>query len=475
MLHSFVVSVIIHQIAEMKDGRLPMAITKNLGYWKAEEFVKFAYPASEYVLGGLLPDAEYHIWILICRITELLFNTGRSGFSDQDSELLSHFIARHNILTEEVQGSKSCVVSLHHLMHIVDDIEEFSTVDNYWCFSFERAVSKYVSKSSNKKNLELTYAKSECRREFLKFYSGGGTSIFERIIDNLVCGFAMIFSVITHVQHPLQFHVNNIAEAHRLNEQGLGQGGILIGKKRHDILEAREAILLQETLHLPTVQDHIVRARSIFMPKHQYSGTVYRLGELVLITDPKCDDSVEVIVITSIFSTQGMNSALVMGDLYSKMTNTTGHVHLHEYSGNPYVKPTSIKRIVPCCCIKRKIMLFPEHENLEDPKCFIVIDYQRPSIPISVNDIIIPFFPIAGDMIKVKGTLEEDIWLAHVQNVHIGDHTCKVHFYVQDMSYSGVGVKFKQECTRMEEIHWASILGAATGTWMGKYWMQDSI
>ena len=76
MLHSFVVSVIIHQIAEMKDGRLPMAITKNLGYWKAEEFVKFAYPASEYVLGGLLPDAEYHIWILICRITELLFNTG---------------------------------------------------------------------------------------------------------------------------------------------------------------------------------------------------------------------------------------------------------------------------------------------------------------------------------------------------------------------------------------------------------------
>ena len=103
-----------------------------------------------------------------------------------------------------------------------------------------------------------------------------------------------------------------------------------------------------------------------------------------------------------------------MGDLYSIITNTTGHVHLHEYSGNPYVKPTSIKRIVPCCCIKRKIMLFPERENLEDPKRFIVIDYQRPSIPISVNDIIIPFFPTAGDMIKVKGTLEEDIWLAHM-------------------------------------------------------------
>ena len=71
-------------------------------------------------------------------------------------------------------------------MHIVDVIEEFSTVDNYWCISFERAVSKYVSKSSNKKNLELTYAKLECYKEFLKFYSGRGTSLFERITDNLV-------------------------------------------------------------------------------------------------------------------------------------------------------------------------------------------------------------------------------------------------------------------------------------------------
>ena len=50
-------------------------------------------------------------------------------------------------------------------------------------------------------------------------------------------------------------------------------------------------------------------------------------------------------------------------------------------------------------------MLFPEHENLKGPKRFIVVDYQRPSIRISLNDVIIPFFPIAHD----KGELEEDI------------------------------------------------------------------
>ena len=55
--------------------QLPALFTKHLGYWKAEDFRNFAYPASEYCLGGLLPDREYHAWVLIARITELLFNT----------------------------------------------------------------------------------------------------------------------------------------------------------------------------------------------------------------------------------------------------------------------------------------------------------------------------------------------------------------------------------------------------------------
>ena len=41
---------------ELKNGRVPALLTKHLGYWKAEDFRKFAYPASEYCLGVLLPD-----------------------------------------------------------------------------------------------------------------------------------------------------------------------------------------------------------------------------------------------------------------------------------------------------------------------------------------------------------------------------------------------------------------------------------
>lgn len=86
-------------------------------------------------------------------------------------ELLERFIWRHNILTEEVQGGKYCTISLHNLIHMVDDIKRFSSPDNYWCYTFERAVHNYVEKSSNKKHLELTFTRSECRREVLKFLS----------------------------------------------------------------------------------------------------------------------------------------------------------------------------------------------------------------------------------------------------------------------------------------------------------------
>ena len=156
-------------IIELKSGRIPDGVTKRLGFWKAEEYQKFTYPASEYVLGGLLPDEEYRVWITIVRITEMVYSTCRCGWNGEDLDLLKNLILRHNILTEEVEGLKSCVVTLHNLLHLPEDVERFSSPDNFWCYAFERAVHGYVEKSSNMKNLEHTFANSECRREFLKF------------------------------------------------------------------------------------------------------------------------------------------------------------------------------------------------------------------------------------------------------------------------------------------------------------------
>ena len=86
-----------------------------------------------------------------------------------DLQLLQRLIWRHNILTEETEGARSCVISLHNLIHLVEDIRRFSSPDNVWCYVYERAVHTYIERSSNMKNLELTFAKAQSRREVLKF------------------------------------------------------------------------------------------------------------------------------------------------------------------------------------------------------------------------------------------------------------------------------------------------------------------
>lgn len=111
-------------------------------------------------------------------------------------------------MTEEIEGGRSCTISLHNLIHIPDDIKRFSSPDNYWCYTFERAVHNYVEKSSNKKHLELTFAKSECRREVLKF------STLTEVVQtchrhNTDCFLKVIIYIHTHAH----MYIHNLATA----------------------------------------------------------------------------------------------------------------------------------------------------------------------------------------------------------------------------------------------------------------------
>ena len=159
---------------ELKDGRIPEGISKRMGYWKAEEIQKFVFPASEVVFSGIVPNDKYEAWIALVKIVELVYGCGRSGITPDALQTLEKLIWRHNILTEESEGIKSCVISLHNLIHLIDDINRFSCPDNYWCYTFERAVHKYVERSSNHKHLELTFSKAKSRRELLKFLLNEG-------------------------------------------------------------------------------------------------------------------------------------------------------------------------------------------------------------------------------------------------------------------------------------------------------------
>ena len=73
---------------ELKSGRIPDGINRRMGFWKAEEYQKFTFPASELILDGVIPEENYQAWILIVHITELIFNTCRSGWTSESVEML---------------------------------------------------------------------------------------------------------------------------------------------------------------------------------------------------------------------------------------------------------------------------------------------------------------------------------------------------------------------------------------------------
>ena len=57
------------------------------------------------------------------------------------------FCLMNNIL-EESQGLNSCCVVSDNIIHIHEDVLNFSSPDNYWCYNFERADKRFVSISS---------------------------------------------------------------------------------------------------------------------------------------------------------------------------------------------------------------------------------------------------------------------------------------------------------------------------------------
>ena len=152
---------------ELKDGRLPDGFNDRRQSWHAEEWQKFAFPVSECILGDLLNMKEFHIWQLVARMTELMFNF-RSGWTREHLHLFDKLARRHLVLVEEWRGPLECLITVHNLIHFAEDAIRFSQPDNSWCFVFERCVKRYIEISSNFKNVECTFADTELRRELIK-------------------------------------------------------------------------------------------------------------------------------------------------------------------------------------------------------------------------------------------------------------------------------------------------------------------
>ncbi|PFX17367.1 hypothetical protein AWC38_SpisGene18303 [Stylophora pistillata] len=71
---------------ELRAPRTPQCISSRCGYWKAEEYKKFAFPASEVALLDHLSQTQAQEWLCLCRIVEYLQNHARDKWSESDAD-----------------------------------------------------------------------------------------------------------------------------------------------------------------------------------------------------------------------------------------------------------------------------------------------------------------------------------------------------------------------------------------------------
>ena len=260
----------------------------------------------------------------------------------------------------------------------------------------------------------------------------------------------------------MQVSVSSIAKARELVNSHPQLESILVGGKQYkplstDELQSVFVLLDHEQESIEDVSNTGgIFVRSVFLPKHGHNGTLYRVGEFCLICNSMGEQAV--VKISDIFTISLNNTyfSFIKGHRY---TPDAVNPVTHPYSGNPIVAEAQIQLMCSASQIERKVMLYP-HQTLPDQ--FIVMDYNRQSIPLAPADVVIPLLPEKNDVIKVHGE-DDNTWLAHVRDVHVPSKTCRVQFYIEHVGGTNI---YRGETTRIETVHWDSIVDLSSGRWL---------
>ena len=241
---------------------------------------------------------------------------------------------------------------------------------------------------------------------------------------------------------------------------------ILIGGKRLVSIRAADIQEIYSSWQFEGSEVIAISCRSILIKQHAINGILYRTNETLYILCESDNTTQQIINATMFFSFNHHDQwhTFVKGNLYTLLDET------YCYSSSPIVIPSSETVFTKASNILRKVMLYklPPGEYHETAS-YAVIDFCRPEMPLTLDDVIIPIYPIVGDMLKVNGD-NGDIWMAHVLLVNSDTKSCRVHFYVESPSVPGKYIRESTGRCSVEVIHWDSILGCANGFWQSGFW-----
>ena len=430
---------------EFKCSRIPKGIEKRLGYWKADDFNKFAFPASEMVLSGLLSLDQQKEWLCIARMVEFLQNHARHGWTESDADAFQEMAFRYAILLEDRNGPTACTMIIHNLLHFKEDTCNFSGQDNYSCWNKERAVRRYVHQSNNRKNIECTFAATEERREALKF---------RKEPENLGPDPAKT--------DPNKLWAKSIEQAKKLyysNTQVRSlakKSGMIVGGAKpftmNDVV--RQTISNEHSVLVTDVEVDGTCCRSAWFPTHGYDGLLYRENEHAIVIREVGERTVRLLNFFSAFVCDTWQLFFKAKEFKDVGYSDTGWKVVEEQDN---------EIVAPLQNISRKVMLSVEDTGRPT---YVVIDFMRRIFPVNAGTVVVPYYPVKNDMILVQGDDEDSFWKAHVIKYNLKQKTLTVRFFVHR---AGDNI-WVPENTRAQDVHLDSVIGIDfEGTWANRY------
>jgi len=125
--------VALRQCIPSEFARKPRTVLE-LDRWKATEFRQFLLYTGPVVLKGLLNDTMYQHFMLLSFSMYCLLNPEICfHYADYVKSCLVLFVN----VASDVYGKEVLVYNTHSLIHIVDDVKVFGSLENVSCFPFE--------------------------------------------------------------------------------------------------------------------------------------------------------------------------------------------------------------------------------------------------------------------------------------------------------------------------------------------------
>lgn len=300
-----------------------------------------------------------------------------------------------------------------------DDILRHSTLDNYWCYVYERLVKYYKHQTTNQKNVAKTFATRAAQERFVKLYLAVHDNSKSRKdsqpLDASSSDKCLTISAAFSLKQQLS-EDNSTCSKERLST------GILIGSGK--ILELSP----QQLADIKFWMQHKFPKEDAPQVAYVYSkvlitndigiGTVYRVGDVIAIQDVFASNSEWVMELRTIISygpIEDQYYTFVDGEYYVPQT-LRGSLVLEDWTQLPKLMKWTYANL---CVqksgqVRRKLMLYPDpHRN---SSFFVALDTENYVSPTAV---VIPPYPIVGKVVVTDHSSR----LYVVQSVNSVDHT----------------------------------------------------